>query len=69
MIIQDDDISAVIPLKLENCIIQFKHRLPNGDEVKPQNQYCFAKFDNKWNQSAFSYQVADKCHHKVVEKG
>lgn len=68
MIIQDDDISAVIPLKLENCIIQFKHRLPNGEEVKPHKQHCLTKFDNTWNQLAFSYQVADKCHHKVLDE-
>ena len=56
MIIQDDDASAVLPLKLENCIIQFKHRLHNGEEVKTHKQHCLTKFDNTWNQLAFSYQ-------------
>jgi hypothetical protein len=58
----------VVPLELANCMIHFKSRLPNDEEVKSLKQYCLTKGESTWNPLAFSDQVVDKNYHKVLGK-
>jgi hypothetical protein len=68
MVIQDDGESLVVPLELASCMIQFKHRLPNDEGVKSLKQYCLTRGESPWNPLAFSDQVVDKYHRKVLDE-
>ena len=68
MAIQDSGKSVVVPLELRSCMVHFKHRLPNDEEVKLIKQYCLTKGDSPWNSLEFSDQVTNKCYHKFLEK-
>jgi hypothetical protein len=68
MVIRDDDESLVVPLELSNCMIHFKHRLPNDQEVKSLKQYCLTRGDSTWNPLAFSDQVVNMNHRKALDE-
>jgi hypothetical protein len=68
MVIQDDGESRSVPLELASCLIHFKHRLPNDEEVKSLKQYCLTRDEFPWNPLAFSDQVVDKNHHSVLDE-
>jgi hypothetical protein len=51
MVIQDNVDTLVIPLELEDCMIHFKHRLPNTEEINSLKQYCLTQGDTPWNPS------------------
>jgi hypothetical protein len=67
MEIQDDDSSFVVPLELSGCMIHFKHRLPNTEEINSRKQYCLTQGNTPWNPSSFSDQVADKFYQQVID--
>ena len=64
MIVKDSDDSdeLTIPLDLDGCMIHFRHRLPNTEEIATLKQYCLTQGDAPWNPSSFSDQVADKVY-------
>ena len=66
MVIQEDGKSVVVPLELTSCMVHFKHRLPNNEEVNSLKQYCLTNGDNAWNPLAFSDQVTNKCDYKIL---
>ena len=68
MVIQIDFKPIVEPLELTICMVHFKHRLPNDEEVKSLKQYCLTKDDNPWNPLEFSDQVTNKCHQKGLNE-
>jgi hypothetical protein len=68
MVLRDDDESLSVPLELSSCMVHFKHRLPNDEEVKSLKQYCLTKDDSLWNPLAFSDQVVDKNHRKALDE-
>jgi hypothetical protein len=67
MVIQDVGSSLIIPLELADCMIDFKHRLPNTEEINSLKQYCLTQGDIPWNPSSFSDQVADKFYQQVID--
>jgi hypothetical protein len=54
MVMQRVGISLVVPLELAGCMIHFKHRLPNTEEINSLKQYCLKQDDTPWNPSSFS---------------
>jgi hypothetical protein len=68
MVIRDNGESLVVPLELSSCMVHFKHRLPNDEEVMSLNQGCLTKDDYPWNPLAFSDQVVDKNHRKALDE-
>jgi hypothetical protein len=49
MEIQDVGSSLVMPLELAGCMIHFKHRLTNTEEINSLKQYCLTQGDTPWN--------------------
>jgi hypothetical protein len=68
MVIRDDGESLLVPLELSSCMIHFKHRLPNYEEMKSLKQYCLTKGDSPWDPLAFSDQVVDKNHRMALDE-
>jgi hypothetical protein len=66
MVIQDVGSSLVVPLELAGCMIYFKQRLPNTEEINSLKQYCLTQADTPWNPSSFSDQVADRFYQQVM---
>jgi hypothetical protein len=60
MVIRDNSESLVVPLELSSCMVNFKHRLLNDEEVMSLKQYCLTRGEYPWNPLAFSDQVEDK---------
>jgi hypothetical protein len=67
MVIQDVGSSLVLPLELAGCMIHFKHRVPNTEEINSLKQYYLTQGDTPWNPSSFSDQVADNFYQQVID--
>jgi hypothetical protein len=59
MVIQKDNEAVLIPLELTGCIVHFKLRTPNPDEIKSLNQYCLTQDDTPWRPFIFSDKVTE----------
>jgi hypothetical protein len=62
----DSDV-LTIPLDLAGCMVHFKHRLPNSEEIASLKQDCLTQGDVPLNPSSFSDQMADKFYQQVIE--
>jgi hypothetical protein len=51
MVIQDVGSSHVVPLELTGCMVHFKHRLPNTEEINSLEQYFLTPGDTQWSLS------------------